>query len=73
MQSSEDKARQQFLMLNLVRFVGLAFVILGVTMISGKILGADGMVPGTILVILGAIEFFVLPVVLKKMWRKPDQ
>ena len=73
MQSSEDKARQQFLMLNLVRFVGLAFVILGVTMISGKILGTDGMVPGTILVILGAIEFFVLPVVLKKMWRKPDQ
>ncbi len=73
MQSSEDKAKQQFMMLNLVRFVGLAFVILGVAMISGKILGPDGTIPGTILVILGAIEFFVAPVILKKMWRTPEE
>ncbi len=73
MQSSEDKAKQQFLMLNLVRFVGLAFVILGVTMISGKILGPDGAFPGTILVIMGAIEFFIAPVILKKMWRTPEE
>jgi hypothetical protein len=69
---TEDQAKQRFMVLNLVRFVGLIFVIFGVVLMSGKLEIADGPMVGSILLVFGAIEFFIVPVLIKRIWNTPN-
>jgi Na+/melibiose symporter-like transporter len=67
----EAKARQRFIVLNLTRFLSVFLVLLGVAIISGRLLrGLEAV--GYIFMIFGVAEFFLLPVLLKKMWQKQD-
>jgi len=66
---TEDQAKRRFMLLNLVRFFGLAMVMAGVANLGGKLLPEFTPVLGTILLIAGAVDFFLAPVLLKKAWR----
>lgn len=70
---SEEKAKQRFMILNLVRFSALAFIFAGAANVGGKLLPDLAPTLGYILLVIGAIDFFLAPVMLKRMWRTPDQ
>ena len=63
MNSPEDLARQRFMILNLVRFgaIGAHFR-----------RDADRGALGYVLLIVGVLDFFLAPVLLKRNWRNPD-
>jgi hypothetical protein len=71
---TEQQAKQRFLILNLVRLSNLGGVIMGVLLISGKIVD-DAMIKnaGYIFVVVGAAGFFGIPVLLKSIWQKQDK
>lgn len=69
---SEEQAKQRFMILNLVRFSALAFIFAGAANVSGKLLPDLAPVLGYGLLIIGAIDFFLAPVMLKRLWRSPD-
>jgi hypothetical protein len=66
---TEEQAKKRFFLLNFVRLIGLAMVLFGVANIAGKILPELSPLLGQGLLVMGAIEFFVVPVFIKKMWR----
>jgi hypothetical protein len=68
----DAQAMRRFTMLNIVRSVSAALVMLGVAIISGSILPGFEFV-GYGFVILGAVEFFLMPVILKRMWNMRDE
>lgn len=70
---NEDVAKKRFMILNLVRFSALAFIFAGAANIGGKLLPDLTPTLGYILLVIGAIDFFLAPVLLKRMWRTPDQ
>lgn len=70
---SEEQAKQRFMILNLVRFSALAFIFAGAANIGGKLLPELTPTLGYVLLVIGAIDFFLAPVMLKRMWRTPDQ
>jgi hypothetical protein len=69
---TQEQAKHRFFILNFARLLGLAMVLVGVANIAGKLLPELGPLLGQVLLVMGAIEFFVVPVVLKKMWQNPD-
>jgi hypothetical protein len=70
---NEDAAKKRFMILNLVRFSALAFIFAGAANIGGKLLPDLTPTLGYVLLVIGAIDFFLAPVLLKRMWRTPDQ
>ncbi len=70
---SEEQAKQRFMILNLVRFSALAFIFAGAANVGGKLLPDLAPTLGYVLLVIGAIDFFLAPVMLKRMWRTPDQ
>jgi hypothetical protein len=70
---NEDVAKKRFMILNLVRFSALAFIFAGAANIGGKLLPDLTPTLGYILLVIGAIDFFLAPVMLKRMWRTPEQ
>jgi hypothetical protein len=70
---TEAEAKRRFVILNLVRLSALIFVFVGAANIGGKLMPEAAPTLGYVLLILGAIDFFVAPVLLKRMWRTPDQ
>jgi hypothetical protein len=69
---TEDEAKKRFLILNLVRLFALATVLVGVLNISGRLLPDLAPTLGYALFVFGAADFFLAPVLLKKMWRERD-
>jgi len=66
---SEDVARGRFMAINAVRLGGVAMVLVG-------ILGIEGVfeypaVAGYILVAVGLVDIFFIPLVLARKWRSP--
>jgi hypothetical protein len=72
MNSPEDLARQRFMILNLVRFGAIAFVFAGAANVGGKLLPDLSPTLGYVLLIVGVLDFFLAPVLLKRSWRNPD-
>ena len=70
---NEDQAKQRFMIINLVRFSALAFIFAGAANVAGKLLPEFTPMLGYVLLIIGAADFFLAPVLLKRMWRSPDQ
>lgn len=73
MNQAEELARKRFMILNLVRLFSLAVVIIGVSNIAGKLLPDLAPTLGYILLVVGAVDFFLAPVLLKRMWRTPAE
>jgi hypothetical protein len=69
---SEELAKKRFMILNLVRFSALAFIFAGAANIGGKLLPDLTPTLGYILLVIGAVDFFLAPVMLKRMWRTPE-
>lgn len=70
---TEAEAKSRFLIINLVRFSAILIVFAGAANIGGKLMSEAAPTLGYVLLILGAIDFFVAPVLLKRKWRTPDQ
>jgi hypothetical protein len=71
-EEQEKLAKQRFLLLSATRFIDLALVMAGIAILGGKFLPELAPVLGTIFLIMGAIGFFVVPIILKKAWAKQD-
>jgi hypothetical protein len=69
---SEELAKKRFMILNLVRFSALAFIFAGAANIGGKLLPDLTPTLGYILLVIGAVDFFLAPVMFKRMWRTPE-
>ncbi len=69
----EAQAKQRFLIINLVRLSAIVFLFVGAANIGGKLLPEFTPLLGQILLVIGAIDFFLAPVLLKRMWRTPEQ
>lgn len=69
---NEEQAKKRFMILNLVRFSALAFIFAGAANIGGKLLPELMPVLGYVLLVIGATDFFLAPVLLKRLWRTPE-
>lgn len=69
---NEDKAKARFMLLNVVRFSGILFVFAGLANASGKLLPELAPFLGILLCGVGLFDFFGVPIILKKAWRKQD-
>ena len=70
MDEAEIVARRRFMILNLVRLGALAMLMAGLANLAGKLLPGYAPTLGTVLVIIGAVDFFIAPIVLKRAWRR---
>ena len=68
---TEDQAKRRFLLLSLMRLVAVATVVFGVAIIAGKTRADTGV--GYAIFVIGAINFFVIPWWLKKVWQAQGQ
>jgi hypothetical protein len=70
---TEEQAKRRFLQLTGVRFISVLLAFTGIANIGGKLLPALAPGFGLMLVVFGALEFFLAPIVLKRIWQKQDQ
>jgi hypothetical protein len=70
---NEDLAKQRFLVMQLTRLAGLALVMMGIANVGGKLLPDLSPYLGYGLLIFGAVDFFLVPIMLKRVWQKQDQ
>ncbi len=71
MSAQRDPAVARFAILQLVRLSGAVLLLLGVVLLSGKVAWLPRLpdVIGYVLIGVGMIEFFVVPLILAKRWR----
>jgi hypothetical protein len=69
---SEELAKKRFNKLNFTRLLGLLFVMAGAANVTGKLLPSLTPWLGYVLLVNGAVDFFLLPVMLKAKWRNQD-
>ena len=67
----EDTAFRRYWQMQGTRLISLAAALLGVVIISGRLLDAPAL--GYVLLVAGAVGFFLLPALLAKRWREPDE
>ena len=72
--SDEERiARGRFMVINLVRLTAIGIAFAGAANIGGHLLPEYAPLLGQCLMAIAAIDFFLAPVLLKKMWRAKDQ
>ena len=71
MNDVDELARKRFMILNLVRFGSIAIIFAALANIAGKLLPELSPVLGYVLLVAGAVDFFLAPVLLKRAWRTP--
>ena len=59
------------LVLSVQRVVGAGLIMLGLLALNGKL--GMGKIAGCVLVVVGIIDFAVLPIVLARRWRTPPK
>lgn len=69
---NETEAKQKFMMLNLVRLIAIGFVMAGAANIAGKMLPEFAPWLGAVLLMIGLVDFFFAPMLLKRYWRKRE-
>lgn len=71
MNEDENQARRRYILLNAMRFGGLAIVLLGIAISLGKFdLPPEA---GLVVSIAGMLEFFFLPYYLARRWNSEDR
>ena len=71
MDEREQQARQRYMVLNLIRIMGVAMVLGGIAIARGVI---DLPAPvGWVLAIVGLFDFFFVPHLLARGWRSGDR
>lgn len=70
---TEEQAKQRFMLLNIIRLTGLIFVIIGIANLGGKLLPDLAPWFGAVMMVVGATDFFIAPMMLKKQWQNADK
>lgn len=74
--ADEALAKKRYLAINLMRIIGAFFVMAGFVLIAGKwaIMGqpTDRYI-GVVVVLMGAFDFAVFPLLLARRWRSPKE
>ena len=70
-----NSAAARFAIIQIVRFSGVALVLLGLAIQSGRVAALAGIPAwiGYVLIAVGLIDTFVAPAVLARRWRTPPQ
>lgn len=68
----EEQARKRFFILNILRFSGAIVVMMGLAISAGRLFPDFPPLLGYLFLILGMIEFFLMPILLKKSWNRED-
>jgi hypothetical protein len=68
----EEQARQRFMLLSVMRFFGVGLVGVGVAILSGNFFADIPEIVGYVLLLVGVIDFFLAPLILKKTWQGQD-
>jgi hypothetical protein len=72
MDEKEKLARQRFMTLNIIRFIGVACTFAGVANIAGKLFPDLTPYLGYVLLLNGAVDVLLAPALLKRVWAKQD-
>ena len=64
---TEDQAKRRFFLLGLMRIIALGILLFGVAIIAGKTRANE--TAGYGVLVIGAINFFLIPWWLKKVWQ----
>jgi hypothetical protein len=67
---NEAEAKQKFMLLNLVRLIAIGFVMAGAANVAEKFLLEYSPWLGAVLLVIGLVDFFFAPMLLKRYWRK---
>ena len=66
-----DRARARYFIISVQRLLGSGLIMLGLLALNGAL--GWGKTAGVVLVILGLVDFAVLPIVLARRWRTPAE
>ena len=66
---SDDVARGRFMAINAVRIAGVAMVLVGILAVQGVF--EFPAIAGYILIGVGLVDIFVMPLVMARKWRSP--
>lgn len=69
--SERDPAAGRFFALNFTRLLGVAFVIAGMLMATGRMLPQLPHWIGYLLIANGLVDVFVIPAIMARKWRTP--
>jgi hypothetical protein len=69
--AAEARARNGFIVINLVRFSGLGLVMLGIAIARGVI--DLPWIAGAVIAVAGLLEFFFLPRIVARAWKAEDE
>jgi len=70
-QLTEDAAKKRFFLISMTRLSGAILVMLGILVVNQNI-DWPTMV-GYVLIVVGLVDMFYLPLVLARRWRSPDE
>ena len=66
----DDKARNRFLAISLLRLAGALLVMFGLVEAAGRLPDVPP-IAGMVMVLVGALAFAVVPLLLARRWRTP--
>ena len=66
---NEDEAKRRFFALTALRFSGVALVMLGVAIVSKRLIEPAELI-GYVLIVIGAFDVIVLPPLLVRRWKR---
>ena len=69
--ASEDQARTRYMVMQALRIGGVAMVIVGILIVRGKI--EVPTVAGYVLIAVGLLDTFAVPLLLARKWRTPPE
>ncbi len=70
-QTSEDKAKGRFVVLQMLRLSGFVMALLGLAVVAGKVPLPE--IAGYALLMIGALDALILPQVLARRWKTPTR
>lgn len=71
MDEREELARKRFFVLQMIRLGGAFMALLGAVIISGRLI--DFPEVGYVLLVIGALDLFLVPNIVARSWRSKDQ
>lgn len=66
----DERAARRFWLLQFMRLSGLALVLVGAMILAGTIEQSEAV--GAALFVIGAVDFFVMPIVLARRWKSDE-
>jgi hypothetical protein len=69
--TEDEQARNRFMVIQAMRIAGVAMVLIGILIVRGRI-DVDP-IAGYILIAVGLVDVFAVPLVLARQWRTPPE